>query len=213
MRSCAPCPRVFPSPTSDSQRCSLAATTTRGHGARTTVYVERAVPAPMPTLQGPQIHRTLIIGVLSPLASFPRSHKMPPPPLHGRYPLPAQRHFLKSTELSVITALLPVGFVPPFRQNARRLRDKASRPFTNVVTMLPILHNRPDAPMRLADMCTWHSPLGSPHSHLTMSNSPTRNISFPRRICARVLKLSPPRRGVGGAPTGARVQRHPVGTQ
>jgi hypothetical protein len=51
---------------------------------------------------------------------------------------------------------------------------------------------------------------------LTISNSPPccgRHCAFPRRICARVLRISfaaPITRG-GGAPDGARMQRHPAG--
>src|ERR1700730_18584149 len=36
----------------------------------------------------------------------------------------------------------------------------------------------------------------------------TQHHSFPRRVGARVFEFSPPQRGVGGAPTGAPVQRH-----
>src|SRR5712692_860773 len=40
----------------------------------------------------------------------------------------------------------------------------------------------------------------------------THGLSFPRRVCARGLRsCHSPIRGVGGAPTGARVLRHPSG--
>jgi hypothetical protein len=46
---------------------------------------------------------------------------------------------------------------------------------------------------------------------LQTRHSRRRRRAFPQRDGAQVVKWYPPRRGVGGAPTGARVQRHPVG--
>jgi hypothetical protein len=67
-------------------------------------------------------------------------------------------------------------------------------------------------PVRRAACCTW------PHSHLTMSNSPntptfsgrrySNSTSRSRGALAPGVCNFPPQRGVGGAPTGAPVQRH-----
>ena len=53
----------------------------------------------------------------------------------------------------------------------------------------------------------------SPHSRLTKSNSPFRTAPFvPAARLRPGHDLAPiPMRGVGGAPTGARVHRHPSG--